>query len=125
MFRNRPVSLALVGLFLWVTGCTSYRQIEPSEVADYGEVRVTFTDGERLVSDSVAVAGDSIHYWKRAEPGSTYSKVWASYPLDQVSVVEARKHDRTKTVLCVLGVVAVMVAVTALAVSSDSFLMGN
>jgi len=46
VFRNRPVSLALVGLFVWVTGCTSWTQIGVSEVADHGKVRVTLTDGE-------------------------------------------------------------------------------
>ena len=30
-----------------MTGCSSYTQIEPGEVADYGKVRVTTTDGER------------------------------------------------------------------------------
>jgi len=46
VFRSRPVSLALVGLFVWVTACTSYRQIEIGEVADHTKVRVTLTDGE-------------------------------------------------------------------------------
>ena len=32
MLRNRPVSLALVGLFVWITGCTSYKQIDIGEL---------------------------------------------------------------------------------------------
>ena len=67
MFRNRPVPLALVGLFVWVTACTSYKQIQPADVADYGKVRVTFADGERVVLEDVTVEGDSIHYWQEVE----------------------------------------------------------
>jgi hypothetical protein len=50
--------LALVGLFVWVTACTSYKQIEIGEAADHGEVWVTFADGERIVLQEVTVEGD-------------------------------------------------------------------
>ena len=102
MFRNRPVSLALVGLFVWVTACTSYKQIEVAQVADYGKVRVTFADGERIVLREVEVAEDSIHYWRKAEPTSHYSDVWVSSPLDQVAVVEGRQGDTRKTAMLVV-----------------------
>jgi hypothetical protein len=86
---SRPVSLALVGLFVWVTGCTSYKQIELAEVADYGKVRVTLTDGERLDLYKPAVVSDSIHYWKKKLPSSPYyPEPVYSIPLDQVSAVE-------------------------------------
>ena len=54
MYCSRPASLALVGLFIWLTGCTSYKQIQLSEVSDYGKVRVTQTDGEREEALQVA-----------------------------------------------------------------------
>jgi len=75
-------------------------------------VRVTFSDGEQLVSSDVTVEGDSIHYWERAKQTS-YSKVWVSSPLDRVSVVEARQGDSAKTG----GLVGVILAVTIVAVA--------
>ena len=94
MFRSRAVSLTLVGLFVWATACTTnYKQIEPAEVVDYGEVRVTFTDGERLVLDSAAVADDSIYYWEKVERSPQISKIWVSSPLDQVAVIEVPVID--------------------------------
>ena len=47
MYRSRPVSLAPVGLFLWVTGCATYTQIELSDISNHDVVRVTTTTGER------------------------------------------------------------------------------
>ena len=89
MFRNRPVSLALVGLFVWMTACMSYRPIEIGDVANYGKVRVTLTDGERLDLYKPAVVSDSIHYWKKKLPSSPYyPEPVCSIPLDQVSAVE-------------------------------------
>ena len=61
MFRNRAVSLALVGLFVWVTACsTTYTQIEPGEVADHDHVRVTLTDGEKTELHEPALDADSL-----------------------------------------------------------------
>ena len=48
MFRSCPVSLAPVGLIVWVTGCSSYKQIQIGDVADHSKVRVTLTGGERF-----------------------------------------------------------------------------
>ena len=80
MYRSRPVSLALVGLFIWLTGCTSYKQIQLSEVSDYGKVRVTRTDGERETFSDPRVEADSIK-----------GKDSAAISLDQVAEVEAKK----------------------------------
>ena len=116
MFRNRPVSLALVGLFVWVTGCTSYKQIEIGEVADHGEVRVTFADGERIVLQEVTVEGDSIYYWNKAEQPANYSAVRVSSPLDQVVEVEASGASSVSTVFVVLAgafVVATLICAAA------------
>ena len=106
MFRNRPVSLALVGLFVWVTACASYKHIEPSELADYDEVRVTFSDGEQLVLSDVTVEGDSIYYWQKAEQSAHYSAVRVSSPLDQVVETEVVGGGTAGTVLLV-GVIIV------------------
>ena len=88
MFRSRPVSLALVGLFVWVTGCHSYKQIELAEMADCGKVRVTLTDGSQIIQTDVTVEGDSIHYWQKAEPPAKYEAMRVASPLDQVEAVE-------------------------------------
>jgi len=118
VFRSRPVSLALVGLFVWVTACTSYRQIELAQVADYGQVRVTFADGERVVVPQDAFVGDSLYLWKEAQPAAHYGKVQVWYPLDQVSLVEGRHGDATKTGGLVVLVLGGLVALTALVCTS-------
>ena len=110
MFRSRPISLALVGLFLWVTACTSYKQIELAEVADYVEVRVTFSDGEQLVLRDVTVEGDSIRYWQKAEESAHYDDVRVASPLDQVSVVEGRQDSVGVALLVFASLTAVCIA---------------
>jgi len=118
VFRNRPVSLALVGLFLWVTACTSYKQIEIAEVADYEEVRVTLTDGERLVLSDVTVEGDSIYYWQKADESAHYDEVRVSSPLDQVVEAEVSGAGTAGTVFLVVAIVAGALLVTGLIVCS-------
>ncbi|MGB5675358.1 MAG: hypothetical protein WBO43_12505, partial [Gemmatimonadota bacterium] len=61
-----------------------------AEVADHGKVRVTFSDGERIVSKDVAVEGDSISYWStRPAPHRTTRTARVASPLEQVVEVEA------------------------------------
>ncbi|MGB5302314.1 MAG: hypothetical protein WBO43_12410 [Gemmatimonadota bacterium] len=122
MFRNRPVSLVLVGLFVWVTACTSYKQIEPAEVADYGKVRVTFSDGEQLVLSDVTVEGDSIYYWQKVERPANYPAVRVSSPLDRVVVAEAAGAGTGGIVVAVVaGVVALALVICAFACDFDYF----
>ena len=105
MSRNRPVSLALVGLFLWVTGCTSYRQIEIGEVADHGKVRVTLADGERETLHDPRVDRDSI----RGNVGSRHDA--EAIPLEQVVLVESRSTDVAGTVFIALGISVLVVGI--------------
>jgi hypothetical protein len=93
VIRSRTVSLALVGLFVWVTGCSSHTQIELGEVADHGKVRVTLIDGERETIHDPWVEGDSIR--------STDAD---AIPLGQVAEFEAVGTDEVGTVFTVLGV---------------------
>ena len=60
MKRSRPISLALVGLFLWLNACTSYKQIGQVEVADYGKARVTLDDGSQFVVAHPQIEADSL-----------------------------------------------------------------
>ena len=101
VYRSRPVSLALVGLFVWVTGCTSYKQIELSEVADHGKVRVTLTDGERETVADPRVEADSIK-----------GKDSAAIPLNQVAEVEAKMKDVASTLVLVGVGVALVTLIT-------------
>jgi len=91
--RSRLVSLALVGLFVCVTGCQSYKQIELSEVADHGKVRVTMTDGERATIRDPRVEADVI-------TGRSSETI----PLDQVSKVQVLQTDWVFTGLLIGGV---------------------
>ena len=108
---SRTVSLALVGLFVWVTGCTSYKQIEIGEVADYDHVRVTMTDGERQDLYGAVVEADSIRGRENREARQYYSDLVLIIPLDQVSAIESAHGDAAKfagmTLLVLAGIGAV------------------
>ena len=104
MHRSRPISLALVGLFVWLAACTSYTQISLDEVSDYAKVRVTTVEGVReTVADP------------RVETDSIKGKDSAAIPLDQVAEVEAKKKDLAST-LVLVGVGVALVTVVTLRV---------
>lgn len=100
MKRSRPVSLALVGLFVWVTGCTSHRVIPVEEVAQHGKVRITLVSGERETFRDPWIDGDSIK-------GRVYLPP-AVYGLDEVAGVEAVGTDEVGTFFTALGLLAVV-----------------
>jgi hypothetical protein len=114
--RSRTVSLALVGLFVWVTACTSYKQIEIGEVADHGKVRVTTTDGQKRVLYHTIVEADSLKGGPRHQPDPEYyDPLVYAIPLDQVSGIESVGTNEAATVLTVVGVtVAALVLVLAI-----------
>ena len=107
MFRSRPVSLALVGLFVWVTACTSYRQIEIGEVADHGKIRVTTTDGQRETMHNPRVEADSIkgHTNKGVESADWVAQ---AIPVQQVVELEAVGTNTASIVLLFIGFAAVI-----------------
>ena len=118
MFRSRPVSLTLVGLFVWVTACSSYSQIELGEVADHGKVRVTLTDGERETIHDPSVVTDTIRGHVKSRYEREYSDPIVVIPLDQVSTLEAVGTNEVGTVLVIVGVVAVVfVGIAAIALA--------
>ena len=102
MYRRRPVSLALVGLFVWVTGCSSYSVIPVGDISDHGKVRVTLIDGERETIHDPWVEGDSI----RSEDAQ-------ALPLDQVVGLEAVGIDEVGTVVLLVLWGGIVVAVVA------------
>jgi len=120
LLRNRPVSLALVGLFVWVTACTSYKQIGIGEVADHGKVRVT-------LADSSSVGMFSPHLEDGSLVGNSIANRSRSItvPLDEIAHIEAQRTDGTKTTLLVVGIVGVLVIVSAIAWSQTELFEGN
>ena len=121
MFRNRPVSLALVGLFVWVTGCTSYSQIEPREVADHGKARVTLDDGSRFVVAHPEIEADSLvgldaESWRARDKAYTDT---VRVALDQVETLEASHTSAGKTVGLVVGIIAGVFAVAGIAYAAS------
>ena len=117
MFRNRPVSLALVGLFVWLTACTSYKQIGLSEDADHGKVRVTLTDGERETIHDPRVEADSIR-------GRVNGAEWGM-PLDQIADAEAVGVNVVGTVFTALGVTLFLGALVCAAACPPLFSTGD
>lgn len=113
MIRSHPVLPPLLGLFLSVTACTSYKQIQIGEVADHGKVRVTLADGERETLHGPWVDADSIKGRIRAGRPSP-QLVDRAIPLDQVAELGAPGTNVAGTVtLAVLGA-GLLAAVIAL-----------
>jgi len=112
VFRNRGVSLALVGLFVWLTGCSTYTQIAPSEVADHQRVTVTLSDGERRGLYDPVVSEDTIKGRFNKDGTAVYS-----IPMDTVSEIGLDEANPAGTVPLVLFVGAAVVGLTLLTAS--------
>ncbi|MFC1530660.1 hypothetical protein ACFL5T_00140 [Gemmatimonadota bacterium] len=118
MFRNRPTSLALIGMFVWLTACTSYKQIQVADVADHGKVRVTTSDGERETIHEPRVEADTIK-GQVNEGVEIPNWVTRAIPLDQVSEVGVVGTNGVRTAFLVLGSLAVVFLLVAAACSGD------
>ena len=103
MFRNRAVSLALVGLFVWVSACASYKQIEPGDVANYSRVRVTRTDGDHETLLDPVITIDAISGREDKARHNRDPVVPLVIPLEQVSKLEAVDKNTGKTAAAVIG----------------------
>ena len=113
MYRSRPVSLALVGLFLWVTGCSTYTQIEPGEVADKDYVRVTLTGGEKTELHEPALDADSLRGRVKEVArigGYRWSDSVVVIPLESVAEIAVGSNP-TDAVFIVLGVTLLVVVI--------------
>jgi hypothetical protein len=124
VFRSRPVSLALVGLFVWVTACTSYKQIELAEVADHGKVRVTLVDGERETVREPRVEADSIKGFGEKVRPDVKDRAPLSISFDQIETLEATHVSAGKTVGLVVGVIGGLVALAAILYEGSYVLEG-
>ncbi len=112
MHRSRPISLALIGVFVWLTSCTSYKQIQIADVVDHGKVRVTTTDGERATVHDPRLEADSIK--GQVNEGVEHAEwIARSIPVDQVIELEAVGTNTAGTALLVVGSLAVIFFVVA------------
>lgn len=119
MFRSRPASLALVGLFLWA-GCTSWQQIEIDNVPDYSMVRVTTTDGDEHRFREPVFVSDTL--WGRvredARPsGYRWSDSVTALPVEHIADIEGQKSNSTGYALLGVAGFAVLILVVAAAAS--------
>jgi hypothetical protein len=92
-----------VGLFVWVTACASYKQIDIGELPDHDRVRVTRTNGERETLLDPVVVNDAISGREDKERRSNDPVVPVVIPLEQVSQLESVDKNTGATVAVVVG----------------------
>lgn len=102
MYRSRAVSLALVGLFMWQTGCMSYQRIEIAELPDFDEVRVTVDYGAKYDLRGPRVESDTLY---------GLGEYFTAIPMSEVANIEARQSDTGATIALGLGGVLVGAAI--------------
>jgi len=96
-----------VGMALGSTACTTVRPVRPANLASKQlprVVSVTYPDHSVLVLMDPALSADTL----RGLRWGTQDSV--AVPLDSVQTVEARVHDRTKTILLVAALGALTVS---------------
>ena len=100
-FRRTLLLVGLVGFAITQTGCMSYTQIEPADVADYGEIRITTTtNGREETLWEPRIQADTLI-------GLRGSGDTLRIPLDRLETVEAGGTDAGKTAGLMLGLVGV------------------
>jgi len=123
VFRSRPISLALVGLFLWTTACTTYTQIEVGEVADHGKVRVTTIDGAEHGVYEPTIEADSIR-GRLKESARLGGPQWSDsvfvVPLESVAeIAVAGTHEAATPFLVVGGLLLTLLLIGAMVCIAD------
>jgi len=127
VLRSRAVSLALVGLFVWVTGCTKWVPMEPPypEWLDaYGKLRITNERGVPVVFKEAHLEGDSVRgtvvtsYWERGD--LKHIEAATAIPLDSVRMIEKRGTDVAATVAVIL-IPSLIIGIAAAASASTAF----
>lgn len=100
---NSRLTLLIAGLagFVLQTACMSYKQIEPADVVDYGEIRVTMTNEREEFLWEPSLRADTLIGLR----GSGYM---LRVPLVDVEEINAGQFDALKTVLALVAVPAVL-----------------
>ena len=112
--RSRNASIVLVSLLLSGTACTSYKQIEITEVGAYDEIQVIQKSGSKGTLLHPSVELDSLRGHPRDYPTPV------SIPLDQVDEVQAKVAAPGKTAGLVAGT-AVFVGLAVLLGAAIAF----
>ena len=110
MIRDRSASLALVALFLWLTGCSAYSRITPDQVAEHGSIRVTLRNGEQATIHGPRFEADSIVGWD--DRNDELDLTLGAYSLSEVSRIEAPDPDGMSTGATILAIVVGLGLVT-------------
>ena len=106
MHRSRPVSLALAGLFVWLTGCTFHTQIELDQVADNDHIEMTMIGGGRTEMRRATIESDSIRGQIR-QASRIGGPAWGdtvAVSLSEVENIVAIESDTAGTVGLVVGI---------------------
>jgi hypothetical protein len=98
---------------LLISACTSYKQIEPVNAADYDEIRITSTGEQEEIFREPRLQVDTLI-------GLSGSGDTLRVRLGEIQKVEARKSDAVKTAALVVGIsLAVAVVAGAIFVATD------
>ena len=113
--RSRPVSIALVSLFLWSSACTKWVAIEPPYAplqGDYDKLQITREDGGQVVLVEPRLEADSVwgavltSYWDRGD--LKHNEHDTVIPMGSVVKIERRGSDGLATVGLVVGIIGVL-----------------
>ncbi len=120
--RYRPMAVLL--LVLQLQACTSWRPVTVSprefiEEEQPSAIRVTRPDGTSLFMENPTVADDSIFSVCRPEDGSSCTIRTGSLSLDDVSALEVRRTDSTRT----FGLFALLTALAIAVYEAATFCM--
>ncbi len=111
MYRSRPVSLGLVGLFLWSSACTKWVPLEPPYpqwLEEYGKLQITNERGVPVVFREPQLKGDSVwgtvvtSHWEHGD--LKHSERVAAIPVESVQKIEKRGSDAATTITLWVGV---------------------
>lgn len=100
-------SVVCICIALGTAACTTVRQVRPADLPSKHlpeVISVTYPDNSVLVLTDPTLTADTLRglRWGTQDP--------VAVPLDSVQVVEAKVHDRTKTLLLAAVVGAVVVS---------------
>jgi hypothetical protein len=124
MISNRWMRCAAGAVWLIGTGCTSLREIPPSDYAsrpERNEVRVHTRDGLEYEFDYARVEGDTlVGFHRRDTEGAFEEFASLRLPLDDIDRLSSRTVDWYRTGLIGGGLLAAIVAAGLSASSRDS-----
>ncbi len=114
MFTRRALRACAVACLV-TTGCTSLREIPTSEYtaqANRKDLRLVTKDGLEYQFDYAQVTGDTLVGYRRRDVEGPFDDFAVLHlPLSDVSQMEARKVDWTRTSLVGGGIIAVGLAI--------------